>query len=135
MKIFQILLIAITMLVLDFIFLGNFKNFFNRQIMAVQNDNITINYYGAIMCYLVMIFGLYYFIIKDKKPLLDAFILGLVIFSVYETTNLTLFNNWNYTTVIVDSIWGGILFTITTYVVYYFSSNNIDVSIVHPASL
>ena len=120
---------------------------FNKQIYMVQNETITINYMGAILCYIVMITGLYYFIIKDKKPVKDAIILGLIVFSTYELTNLALLKEWNYITVIADTVWGGILFGMTTWCVYRVlkinlnlkinnnKHNMIDIMDVHPASI
>jgi uncharacterized membrane protein len=46
----------------------------------------------------------------------DAFLLGLVIYGVYETTNWALFSKWSPMSVIIDTLWGGILFAATTYV-------------------
>ena len=46
----------------------------------------------------------------------DASILGWVIYGVYESTNLAVFKKWDLKTVLVDGIWGGILFGLTTYI-------------------
>jgi uncharacterized membrane protein len=45
---------------------------------------------------------------------MDAFIFGVVIYGVYETTNYALFNKWRMTAVILDTLWGGSLFALTT---------------------
>jgi len=94
------------------------KNFFNNQIKHVQGTDIQINIYAAILCYIALVYGLYYFIIKDKRPLIDAFIFGIVVYAVYELTTMALLKNWSWKTVALDTLWGGILFTITTYLVY-----------------
>jgi uncharacterized membrane protein len=72
---------------------------------------------GVVACYLFLIIGLNYFIIKPKKSVSDAFLFGLVVYGVYETTNYALFNKWSIYTVIMDTLWGGILFALTTYIV------------------
>jgi uncharacterized membrane protein len=61
--------------------------------------------------------GINYFIIKPRRSVSDAFLLGIIIYGVYETTNLALFKNWSILTVIIDTLWGGILFATTTYIV------------------
>ena len=53
---------------------------------------------AAILCYIFLVGGLYYFVIKDRKPVFDAFILGLVIYMVYETTNKAILTNWKWET-------------------------------------
>jgi uncharacterized membrane protein len=76
-----------------------------------------MNFLAAILCYIFLIIGLNYFIIRPRRSIQDAFLLGLVIYAVFETTNKTLFSNWSWITVIIDSLWGGILFAVTTYLV------------------
>jgi len=119
----NIIYIAIIMLVIDSIYLTLIKGFFNKQIKTIQGSDIKLNYLGAVICYPIMIFGLYYFIIKNKKNyknnyqiVRDAVILGWVIYGVYESTNLAVFKKWDLKTVLVDGIWGGILFGLTTYI-------------------
>ena len=76
-----------------------------------------VNFLGAALCYIFLIVGINYFIIKPRKSVTDAFLLGLVIYGVYETTNYALFKNWSILTVIIDTLWGGLLFASTTYIV------------------
>jgi uncharacterized membrane protein len=106
------------MLILDSIYLTAFSSFFNDLVMKVQGSKLKINLVGAILCYIFLVFGLIYFIISKKKPLIDAFILGIVIYGVYETTTYALFEKWSPLSVILDTFWGGILFTLTTYFSY-----------------
>jgi uncharacterized membrane protein len=65
-----------------------------------------------------LIFGLYYFIIKDNRPILDALLLGLVINAVYEGTTYAIFKKWNIKVVIMDILWGGVLLALTTLITY-----------------
>jgi uncharacterized membrane protein len=65
-----------------------------------------------------LVFGIYYFIIRTKKPVLDAFLLGAVIYMVYETTNKAILKNWSWKTVALDGVWGGILFALVTVIAY-----------------
>ncbi len=111
------LLSAIVLLSLDFVYLTLIKDYFNNQIKSVQGSPVKFNFFGAALCYIFLITGLNYFIIKPRKSVTDAFLFGLVIYGVYETTNYALFSNWSIITVIMDTLWGGILFAATTYVV------------------
>jgi uncharacterized membrane protein len=109
-----ILLSGIVFLTLDFIYLNIIKNYFKNQIKLVQGKNNTFNISGAILCYILLIFGLNYFILRTNKSIYDAFLFGIVIYGVYETTNYTLFHKWQFLTVIMDTLWGGFLFALTT---------------------
>jgi uncharacterized membrane protein len=95
------------------------KGYFDNQVKLIQGSVIKMNLVPAILCYISLVFGVYYFIIKERKPLLDAFLLGLVIYTVYEFTNWALFNSWKPLTVVIDSLWGAILFTLTTAISYF----------------
>ena len=111
------LLSAIVMISLDFVYLNVMKEYFINQVKMVQGSPLKVNYLGAAICYIFLITGLNYFIIKPRKSVTDAFLLGLVIYGVYETTNYALFSNWSLISVIIDTLWGGLLFASTAYVV------------------
>jgi uncharacterized membrane protein len=119
------LISAIIFITIDSIYLNLIKNYFKRQIQSVQGSAVQINFLGAALCYIFLIIGINYFIIKPRKSISDAFLLGLVIYGVFETTNYALFKNWSILTVFMDTLWGGILFAITTYLVYLISKYNI----------
>ncbi len=111
------LLSAIVFISLDFVYLNLTKNYFMNQIKNVQGSALKVNYFGMVLCYIFLIVGINYFIIKPRKSVSDAFLLGLVIYGVYETTNYALFSNWSIVTVIIDTLWGGLLFASTAYIV------------------
>jgi uncharacterized membrane protein len=91
--------------------------YFNNQVQKVQNSPIQINFAATFICYVFLITGLNYFIIDTNKSVSDAFLLGIVIYGVYETTNLALFKNWSWLTAIIDTLWGGVLFSATTWII------------------
>ncbi len=111
------LISAILLISIDSIYLSIITNFFTNQIQNVQSSQLKINYLGAALCYIFLIVGLNYFIIKPNKSVNEAFLLGIVIYGVFETTNYALFKNWSIITVIIDTLWGGILFGLTTYII------------------
>lgn len=117
---FLFLISSIVFILLDFIYLQLIKNYFFNQIKLVQGSEPKLNYLGAALCYVFLIIGINYFIIKPNKSIYDAFLLGLVIYGVYETTNYALLKNWSLFTVIIDTLWGGVLFAATTYIVNLF---------------
>jgi len=115
----MILIISIIFfLLLDYIYLSNTTKHFKDLIYSIQNKNLELKVLPTILCYISLVFGLYYFILKDRRSVLDAFLLGFVIYSVYDTTNKSIFSNWDWFTVFTDSIWGGILFSVTTFLTY-----------------
>ena len=113
---FTLLVSAIFFVSLDFVYLSLIKNYFLNQIKLVQGSPVTTNFLAIIICYIFLIIGINYFIIKPKRSIQDAFLLGIVIYGVYETTNWALLKNWSILTVIIDTLWGGILFASTRYI-------------------
>lgn len=91
---------------------------FRVQIADVQSSPMKVNLVGVILCYGFLIFGLHYFIISKRRPVLDAFLFGLVVYGVYETTTLAVLKNWRIETVLMDTLWGGVLFALTAFLTY-----------------
>ena len=111
------LISAIIFISIDFVYLNVMKGYFYNQIKSVQGSIPKMNYLGTAICYILLIIGINYFIIKPHKSVSDAFLLGIVIYGVYETTNYALLKDWSIITVIIDTLWGGLLFASTTYLV------------------
>jgi uncharacterized membrane protein len=114
---FLMLISAIIFISIDFFYLNVMKSYFNNQIQTIQGSQLKMNYLGAAFCYIFLIVGINYFIIKPHKSVSEAFLLGIIIYGVYETTNYALLKNWSILTVIIDTLWGGLLFASTTYIV------------------
>ena len=113
----KLLITAIIFVVLDSIYLNLIKDYFVKQINLVQGSPIKIDFLAILLCYIFLIFGINYFIIQPNRSIQDAFILGIIIYGVYETTNKALLTKWSWLTVIMDTLWGGILFALTTYLI------------------
>jgi uncharacterized membrane protein len=117
----QYLLTAIIFVILDGTYLNLIKGYFNKQVKSIQGSDIQINIVATGLTYVVLIYGLNYFIIRKHKSVQEAALLGFFTYAVYELTNLSLFKNWNITTVIIDTTWGTVLFSLTTAIVYKIS--------------
>ena len=114
----QYLLTAIIFVILDGLYLNLVKDYFNKQVKSIQGSDIQINIVATGLTYVVLIYGLNYFIIRKNKSVQEAALLGFFVYAVYELTNLALFKNWSILTVIMDTTWGTILFGLTTAIVY-----------------
>ena len=116
-----LILTGLVMLGLDTIYLSAMRDMFEIQIAAVQRVALQFRPLGAVICYPLLIAGLYYFILRTRRPISDAFFLGIVIYGVYESTTYALLKQWKIKTLIMDTLWGGILFALTTGIVYWIS--------------
>jgi len=113
---------SILFLILDIVFLNLNERMFQNQIIAVQRVILQPNYLAIIATYLLLCFTLSYFIIRPHKDISEAFLLGLCVYGVFELTNKSIFKKWELKTVMMDTLWGGIVFALTTQGTYmYFS--------------
>ena len=60
----------------------------------------------------------YGFIIKDRRHVTDAFLLGVLIYGVYDFTNYATLKKWTLAFSIKDTLWGGTVFTLSTFIIY-----------------
>lgn len=110
---------GIIMVLIDIIYLSTFgKRIFIPMLTSIQREKVIFKIYPVILCYILLVFALDYFIISQKRPLQDAFILGVCIYGVYETVNLATLNKWRVDAALIDTIWGGTLMMLTTFFTY-----------------
>ena len=111
-------LTTIIMLVLDTIYLTATSKIMIPQITKIQNAPVQFRILGAILCYICLVGGLYYFILREHRHIFDAFLFGIVIYGVYEFTNYAILKQWKWEVVVMDTLWGGILMALTAWAVY-----------------
>jgi uncharacterized membrane protein len=87
-------------------YLVNFRNINNGEEINFTKLKII----SALLCYLIMAFGLYYFSVREKN-ILNAVILGFVVNGIYNTTNYATLNKYSLNVAIIDTLWGPTLFT------------------------
>ena len=102
---------------LDGLYLALNQNYLESSISRIQNAPLQINWVGLILCYWILISGVYYFIVRPNKSYLDAFLMGVFVMGVYETTNYATLTKWKPEMVVMDTLWGGILFALTAFFV------------------
>jgi uncharacterized membrane protein len=113
-----LLLIALIMLLLDAMYLTATRSIFGAVVAKIQRVAMLFRLEGAVIVYALLVFGLYKFIISERRPVKDAAILGLVIYGVFDFTNYAMFKNYDMATALMDTAWGSILMALTTYLVY-----------------
>ena len=115
----DILIISIIILIIDYVYLSNIaaKPFMN-MVEKIQKEKAIVKYSSAAFTYALLILAIYKF--TPNLNYLDTFILGFIIYGVFDFTNMALFNKYDLKIAIQDTVWGGILFVLTK-----FTYNNI----------
>jgi uncharacterized membrane protein len=91
---------------------------FQNNVQLIQKSPLELNVYGALLSYICVVGVLYYFIISQRKPVTDAFLLGIFLYGTFDMTNLAMFKKYAWRTAITDTLWGGTLFAFTTWATY-----------------
>ena len=118
--------VLITFLILDSIYLTLTKNYYNNLVTKIQKSPLELKIMPAVGAYSIILFSWYYFVFQNiknqskKKSIIDSVVLGFCMYSLFDFTNMAIFKNWDLKTVIIDSIWGSILYTLTT-IIYLIS--------------
>ena len=120
MKLFIILLY---LGIADTIFFSLIKNFLHNQIKIVQKKEINLNIYSALLAYILISVGIYYYGIIKQFTIYEMFFLGIFTYGIFELTNYSIFDNWKPEMVIIDTLWGGILFSSCIYLVKQLNIN------------
>ena len=123
--IYNIIILGIIILALDYAYLGLvLRDPFLKMVKKIQkkgaNETVNVKREYAVVVYCLMIGALYYFIIREGKTSKSAFILGFVIYGVFDFTNIAIFDNYSLLLALHDTVWGGTLFFLTTVIYRYF---------------
>lgn len=114
----ELILTGIVYLTIDMIYITVNTNLFRKYFQRVQGSPLKFKKIPAIAAYLLLTMGLYYFIIKDKRSVMDAFFLGFFVYGVYDLTNYATLENWTLLFSLMDMIWGGTVFALSTLIIY-----------------
>ena len=85
------------------------------MILSIQGSELTLRWLPALVVY----FALAY-LAQLPTNNLEAFLLGLCVYAVYDFTNYATLKNYSFNFAIIDSLWGGVLFLIVFNVLKYF---------------
>ena len=127
----KILLTILLIVAIDFLWIGILnQGLYKSAIESVQKTKFAVRYFPGLIVYIAIALIVNFWIIpfvkqnKDKKntfyhPFVNGFLLGTLIYAIFDFTNMAIFSNWSYSVSILDSLWGGVLTgTITSILLY-----------------
>jgi len=105
--------IAAAFLVFDYFYLSNVVGIFDSVITAIQGSGINFRMLGAVGAYAAIVYQFYHFIYnKEGANVTDAFVLGATSYAIYDFTNYALFNDYPIGVGLMDTLWGGVLYSL-----------------------
>lgn len=105
-----ITIISAFTLLLDYMYLSSFSTQFGKVFKEIQGSKINLVITSTIFVYVLMIFTMYYFGFVKKLSSYEIGIIGAVIYGIYEGTNHATLKQWPIWMVVIDTLWGGLLF-------------------------
>jgi uncharacterized membrane protein len=111
MSTFHLYLKAVAILILvDLFWLGTAGIFGRTMMERIQGAPLQIRYMAGLLVY---IFAAY--LLLATRSYKEAFMTGAAVYGVYEFTNFTVFEQWDWKFAVADTMWGGVLFVVARY--------------------
>ena len=114
----ELFVTAVVYLTIDIIYLSQGTQYYNKFFSRVQKSPLKFKKWAAALSYTLLVLGIYFFIIKERKDIIWAFLFGLFVYGVYDLTNLATLTGWTIEFTVKDMLWGGSVFAISTFIIY-----------------
>jgi uncharacterized membrane protein len=124
----EYLFVLVLLLVVDGIWLTSNGSSYNRLVAGVQGSDLTMHYGAASLSYVAVFLTLAVFAIpwarRDVQQgvslpmaaLKNGALLGACIYAIFNFTNLAIFKSYSWTTGLMDTVWGSVLYGAITYI-------------------
>ena len=125
------IIISFIILVLDGLWIYNNLKMYSNSVKAIQKSDLVVNYYYAIIAYILVLFACLYIAIpftksklqkEDgfKNKLYKSFIyggaVGFAIYGIYNFTCLSIYKDYSLNIAILDTAWGTLLNTLVVFI-------------------
>ncbi len=118
----QFVLSLIFILLADAIWLGLLaRNLYQGWLTPFATH---LNLRVALAVYLLLALGLVAFVFPNRDRIKTGWLFGLVVYGVYDLSNLSTLRDWSWQLTVVDIIWGSFLMALTSFVVSKLTDNN-----------
>jgi uncharacterized membrane protein len=118
-----VVLSAIVMLLLDMLWISTNKHRYASLVSGVQRSPMRVKLLPALIAYVAMVVSLYLIVLPLAnntqgsimwRALMSGGLFGLVLYGVFNATNMAIFSNYNIHVAILDTLWGTCLFFVVT---------------------
>ena len=125
----QALILSIVVLIIvDLPYLTLNKDLYMNRTKAISGTGFTKRYYSAFIVYLALGLGITILAVPHIRTnngtqtlILDSIrwggVFGLTAYATFDFTTHFMFEGWDLCTSLMDTLWGGILFALTTFIV------------------
>ena len=115
MDLYSLLKTATVIFLVDIFYFLTVGIYARKMIERIQGTPIQVRYVSGAIVYLFLAYML-----LETTTNKQAFLYGASIYAVYDFTNYALLDQYDWKFVIVDSLWGGVLFVIARHLLKAF---------------
>jgi uncharacterized membrane protein len=119
--------LCVVYLILDIIWIFSITPIIYKKVIEdIQGTKLKPKLIYAILCYFVLLLAIFKICIPLSKSYSKNYkwlafsIVGFVIYSTFNLTNASIFTNYSYKMVCIDSIWGAVVFGIIGFLYNYY---------------
>ena len=115
--------VILMVLLIDFLWLTLNRTRYDTLVKNVQGVSVRMNYVGAILSYLCVIGLLIFYafpLAREKSgnkvvtSIMIGGFLGMLSYGIFNATNIAIFEKYDWSIALLDTLWGSVLFTIAT---------------------
>lgn len=88
---------------------------YNKVIQNIQNQPMQFRPISLI-AYLLLALGMTLFVLVPEKPVIYGAVYGLIVYGIFNMTNLTLFKDWTLNISVIDTLWGIFVSFLTAFI-------------------
>lgn len=108
-------------LAIDAVYLGVIQGEYMKKYFSHLNGSpFKLKLFPGLLAWALLGWGLEHFILSKgyplKKTLTQAALLGILIYGVYDLTNLATISKWTVQFTLMDMIWGGVVMSLVAYI-------------------
>ena len=115
----EAVVVVASVAVLDGLWIWSNYPMYSRMYAGVQGSPMRVNAVGAALAYAFVFLSIALLVVPRlrKTPgrlwdcVREAGVLGMCVYGIYNFTNLALLRTYSWKVAIVDTIWGGVLYT------------------------
>lgn len=112
---------AAVYLAIDAFYLGVVQGEYMKTYFSQFNSSVAnLKLAPGLLAWILLGWGLEYFVLSKnyslKKTLQQAALLGILIYGVYDLTNLATISKWTLSFALADILWGAVIMTLVAYI-------------------
>ena len=126
------LICIVTFMLIDAPYLYINADLYKKITNSISGKDYTKRYYSAVLVYVALALGIIVLVLprlninanttlqsRINNSILYGGIFGLASYATFDFTMHFMFDKWNLSVSIMDSLWGGILCSIVTFIISY----------------